>query len=502
MKLSASNSSLAKSSEDLVFVVVTRAEVSAFKKGSRKPSRLASILGRPASEALKARVQQLNFEGKHLSTLGFANGDTQYLIIGWELKSSDVFEQLAAFRKLGHMAFEEARKMKAARVAFSGEVFEDINDSALGALWEALNLSGYRFDRYKSEKAPATSEIKSVRLNSGLRIPKQRIEETENLCEAIRMARDLVNMPPCDCTPDTLRDTARRIARAEGLECEIYDRRRLEKMGAGGILSVAQGSDKPAYLIKLTYKPRGRAPGEVISIVGKGITFDSGGLSIKPAGSMEAMKNDMAGAAAVIGCMQVIGRSKPSVEVRAYIPTCENMINGAAMRPGDVFKAMNGKTVEVLNTDAEGRLILADALSLAEREQCDWLVDLATLTGACLVALGDQYAGLFSNDEELAAQLLDASRASGERLWRMPLAPEYRDLIKSPIADIKNTGGRYGGAITAALFLKEFVGKARWAHLDIAGPGYSESEKGHIKRGGTGFGIGTLYRFINARSKG
>ena len=268
-------------------------------------------------------------------------------------------------------------------------------------------------------------------------------------------------------------------------------------MGANSLLAVSYGSDQPPYLIRMTLKPKKKSS-KVIALVGKGITFDSGGLSIKPASGMEDMKIDMAGAAAVLGAMQALSELNPKVEVRAYIPTTENMTGGSATRPGEVAKAMSGKTIEILNTDAEGRLILADALCLAEKDGCDVIVDLATLTGACMVALGNDYAGLFSDDDKLVAALEVAATEAGERLWRLPLAKEYKKLIESSVADIKNTGGRYGGAITAALFLQEFITnkKTRWAHLDIAGPAATESEQGYIKRGGVGFGVRTLVNLV------
>lgn len=248
-------------------------------------------------------------------------------------------------------------------------------------------------------------------------------------------------------------------------------------------------------MVRLRYEPRGSRGGR-IALVGKGVTFDSGGYSIKTGSGMETMKRDMSGAAAVISAMRVIAAMKPKVKVDAYVALTENMINGQAMRPGDVIKSLSGKTIEVLNTDAEGRLILADALAFAEQEGASVIVDIATLTGACMAALGLEYAGLFSDDEKLVKALGAAAERSGERLWRLPLAPEYEDLIKSSVADIKNTGGAFGGAITAALFLKHFVKKARWAHLDIAGPSWSDKDKGYIKTGGVGFAVRTLVNFV------
>jgi leucyl aminopeptidase len=282
------------------------------------------------------------------------------------------------------------------------------------------------------------------------------------------------------------------------MQVQVFDKARLAKMKAGALLSVAQGSQTPPYLIKMTYKPTGRTKRKVISLVGKGVTFDSGGLSIKSGAGMMDMKCDMSGAATVIAAMQAIAAVKPSCEVRAYIPATENMINGRATRPGDVVKASNGKSIEILNTDAEGRLILADALCLAEKDGCDQIIDLATLTGACLVALGKDYAGLYSTSEKMVKGLSEAAAHAGERVWHMPLADEYRSLIKSSVADIKNIGGPHGGSITAALFLQEFVENTDWAHLDIAGPAFTASASDYISKGGVGFGVGTLVRYVQS----
>jgi leucyl aminopeptidase len=451
--------------------------------------------------ALKSRVNREKFEGGHQQTLSLPvklKSLANLLVVGWDIKGKELFEELAAFRKLGHTIYEEARRGRTGKVALAGDLFADLNDSALCALWEGVMLGAYRFERYKrsssSGKFTGISELKIV---SGLKVPAAKMKECDSFCRATLLARDLINLPAADCTPTTLRDLALSIARKGKLKCTVFDRSKLKKMGAGGLLGVAQGSEEPPYLLKLVYRPA-REPKKVVALVGKGVTFDSGGLSIKPAGGMETMKCDMSGAAAVLSAMQAVAELKPEVEVRAYVPTTENMINGLAMRPGDVLRAMSGKTIEVLNTDAEGRLILADALHMAGQDKADVIIDLATLTGACVVAMGDTYAALFASDDGLARDLQAASVVAGERLWRMPLAPEYRELIKSSVADIKNTGGRSGGAITAALFLQEFVDtkKTHWAHLDIAGPAFLDSDRGHLRKGGTGFGVRTLLRYL------
>ena len=261
------------------------------------------------------------------------------------------------------------------------------------------------------------------------------------------------------------------------------------------------GSDQPPRLVKLTYTPPGKATGTV-ALVGKGITFDSGGLSLKTADGMETMKTDMSGAAAVIGTMSVLRQAGVKTKVVAYVPTTENMPGGRAIKPGDVLKIRNGKTVEVLNTDAEGRLILADGLSLAVEEKPDAIIDLATLTGACVVALGMKIAGLMGNDDAWIGQVRDAADRVGEPMWPLPLPQEYRKDLDSEIADLKNiTGGRGGGALTAGLFLAEFAGDVPWAHLDIAGPARAGSDDGYIGKGGTGFGVRTLVEVLSTFEK-
>jgi leucyl aminopeptidase len=305
-------------------------------------------------------------------------------------------------------------------------------------------------------------------------------------------------------TPDELLSRARKvIAGKRGrVRLKAFGRSALRRMKAFSLLGVARGSDAEPYLIHLEYRPQKRSKGQkVITLVGKGITFDSGGLSIKTGKGMEDMKCDMAGAACVLSVLRAILNLPPSEqpkhEIHILIPTAENMINGDSLKPGDVISAMNGKTIEVLNTDAEGRLILADALSYSKKLKSDLIIDLATLTGACIVALGPDYAGMFSNDRAIEQKLLRAGELSGEHLWPLPLATEYRGQMESDVADIKNIGNGGPGAILGALFLKEFVPeKTPWVHLVIAGPAFSSRSNEYIKRGGTGFGVLTLMRLL------
>ncbi len=501
MKVISSKDSVNKISQDLLVVVCSPAEIKPKGKSPKQRNQLSfDSINRAFNGSLVGRAKKVDFKAKDGQCLALDAPNrfnfAALMLHGWDLDQKSAFEVLMSYRKLGASIFEQAERRRAESVCLASANLDLDNESNLLALYEGLVLSAYEYKRYKSEKKDEYKGIQQLALGGQHGFSRKLQELGDLLCEATFVARDLVNTPPRDCTPSVLRDKCREVARQEKLKLEVLDRKALKRLAANALLAVAQGSDEPPFLLKLTYRPKKIRDKNVISLVGKGVTFDSGGLSIKSASGMETMKYDMAGAAAVIAVMSVISRLQPAMEVRAYIPTTENMISGGATRPGDVVRAMNGKSIEILNTDAEGRLILADALSLAVKEKSDYIVDLATLTGAVVVALGPEYAGLFSGQESLVSELGAAAELSGERLWRMPLANEYKEMIKSHVADIKNTGGSWGGAITAAMFLKEFVGDSKWAHLDIAGPAYAESPKGYIKKGGVGFGVRTLLRFL------
>ncbi len=366
---------------------------------------------------------------------------------------------------------------------------------AMEAAIEGLLLGSYRFTRYKSDPHP--SKIQRI-LFLGAEEPA--IERGRLLAEATALARDLINEPAGALSPEDLARRAREVADVNGLECKIWDEGELTDRGFGGILGVGQGSVNPPRLIELRYVPE--APASKVAIIGKGVTFDSGGLSIKDAKNMENMKTDMSGGAAVIGAMSAIAKLAPNVEVLALVPATENMPGGRAIKPGDVIKHYGGRTSEVLNTDAEGRLILADAIAYACEQSPDAIVDVATLTGAMMVALGLKSSGLFSNDDSLAQEIEAAARSAGERVWRMPLYDDYRSDLDSEVADIKNTGSRWGGSILAALFLRDFLSNdVSWAHLDIAGPARAEGDYDEVARGGTGVTTRTLLRWIESRDR-
>ncbi|HEV2809182.1 MAG TPA: leucyl aminopeptidase [Acidimicrobiales bacterium] len=364
---------------------------------------------------------------------------------------------------------------------------------ATRAVAEGAGLAAYRFTRYKSEPDPCRLEGLTVVAADAeaLSPPLARARVT---VEGVCLARDLVNEPAGSLSPSELADRASEMAERVGLAVEILDEVEVADLGLGGLLGVAQGSDEPCRLIKLTYDPPGAQ--RTVALVGKGITFDSGGLSIKTAEGMMAMKTDMGGGAAVMGAMSALPALAPAVKVVGYVPATENMPGGHAIKPGDVLKTRNGTTVEVLNTDAEGRLILADGLALAAEEGPDAIVDLATLTGACIVALGAKITGLMGNDDDLVAEVRSAADRAGEPAWPLPLPKDYRKQLDSEVADLKNIGGRSAGALTAGLFLQEFVGDIPWVHLDIAGPSRSEEDDGALVKGATGTGVRTLLELL------
>ena len=365
--------------------------------------------------------------------------------------------------------------------------------AAAQAVAEGAFLAGYRFTRYKGDPKPC--QLVSFTVVGRGEAARRGVDRGARIAAAVAMARDLVNEPAGAMTPSRLAEVAAEAAGSGGLELTLWDEVDVARERLGGLAGVAQGSDQPPRLIRLSYRPAD-ARGHV-ALVGKGITFDSGGLSIKTADGMETMKTDMSGAAAVLATMAALPDLAPDVAVTAIVPATENMPGGRAVKPGDVLEIRNGKTVEVLNTDAEGRLVLADGLSLAVEAEVDAIVDLATLTGACMVALGKKVAGLMGNHDAWLDQVRAAADRAGEAVWPLPLPEEYRSSIDSDVADVKNIGSdRYGGALTAGLFLKEFVGDVPWAHLDIAGPARSGEDEDYRRKGGTGFGVRTLVELL------
>ena len=367
------------------------------------------------------------------------------------------------------------------------------------AMTEAIILALHQDNRFKSEPEDKEPKLETIEL-IGLVGQESAISQAETVASGVILARELVNAPANEITPVTMAEIAQKLAEEYGLEIKILEQADCEnfQQGMGAYLGVGQASDIPPKFIHLTYKPSGTAKRKV-AIVGKSVTFDSGGLNLKPSGSgIETMKMDMGGGAATLGTAKAIAQLKPDVEVHFICAATENMISGHAMHPGDILKAANGKTIEVNNTDAEGRLTLADALVYAETLEVDAIVDLATLTGACIVALGNNIAGLWSTDDALATEMKTAAETAGEKFWQLPMEEKYFEGLKSQIADMKNTGPRPGGSITAALFLKQFVKDTPWMHLDIAGPVWADAPSGVSNKGATGFPVRTLVNWVNS----
>ncbi|TMI89723.1 MAG: leucyl aminopeptidase [Bacillati bacterium ANGP1] len=405
-------------------------------------------------------------------------------------------------RRYAGVAIRRAREMHAGRVALGATPWAAAGpippEEQVRAVAEGAGLGSYTFDRYrKGEDGGEVTEVALLARHGDRALLLRGQQAAEVAIRATSRARDLVNEPANVLTPTALAEIAQEIAGSAGLTCRVFDLDEARTMGMGLFAAVAQGSAQPPKFIVMDYRPPGAR--RTVALAGKGITFDSGGLSIKTAGGMMTMKGDMAGAAAVVATMGAVRDVGVSVRVLGLVPATENMISGAATRPGDIVRGLGGKTVEITNTDAEGRLVLADALAYAVREGADEVIDLATLTGSCVVALGDWTAGLMGNNQPLMDRILEAAALAGEQVWQLPLYEEFLDAMRGEITDLKNsTTGRAGGAERAAAFLGEFVGATPWAHLDIAGPAFAETRPpaAYWPSGGTGFGVRTLLRYV------
>lgn len=375
----------------------------------------------------------------------------------------------------------------------------EMEPASIQAVVEGAWLADYDADRYKTER---NSERRIDRLDLATggdavsAAATAAVERGRIIAEAQNFTRDLVNEPSNRMTPTLFAQRAQEMAARFGLESQVLGPEEIGGLKMGAFLAVAQGSEEPPRLVVLRYSPSDAPESLVVGLIGKGITFDTGGISIKPSENMHEMKTDMAGGAAMLGVMQAIAQLKPRVRVVAVVPATENMPSGKAFKPGDVITSMSGKTIEILNTDAEGRLVLADALTYAKQLGCNVLIDAATLTGAVTIALGNITTGVFGWNQEWVNRLLAAASAAGEKMWALPVDEDYRDLYKSAIADLANTGGRYGGAITAAMFVGEFAGDTPWVHLDIAGTRWANEEKPYQGKGPTGHGVRTLVQLL------
>jgi leucyl aminopeptidase len=413
----------------------------------------------------------------------------QLLLIG----CGDKQLSLDKWRALFSTAARTAQTMQSKSVYF---VLPEDNQYSYAELIEVAvegNLLGtYSFDYYKTQKKqPATIETCYITGPESVIDFNKLVAKAQALASSVNFSRDLVNQPAVAMTPTIMAAKAVELADHYGMAITVLDRQQMDDLGMQALLAVAKGSDEPPKLIVLEYNG---FPGnaEKIAFIGKGITFDSGGISLKPGAGMEEMKDDMAGGAAVLGAMRAIAQLKLQLNLIALVPCTENMPSGHALRPGDVISSMSGKTIEIINTDAEGRLVLADAVTYALKLGATKLIDLATLTGACVTALGTVTSGVFTNNDDWLQQLLTAANRSGEKMWQLPLFEEYKTQIKSSIADIKNTGGREAGAITAALFIAEFAEETPWIHIDIAGTVTSSKDQGYQIKGATGVGVRTL----------
>jgi len=368
---------------------------------------------------------------------------------------------------------------------------------------EGALLGLYAFRKHITKEDDKLGEIKQLLIvgSDEAKLPLEKgSEKGRILAEATNLARDMANEPANYMTPSHMAETAMKLAKSHGLEVSVLEREQMSELGMGALSGVAQGSRQPPKFIVLQYKGKD-APEIDVALVGKGITFDSGGISIKPSEKLEEMKGDKAGGAAVIAAIAAIAQLKPKTNVMAIIPATENLPDGNALKPGDVLTAMNGKTIEIISTDAEGRLILADALSYAKKQGAKLMIDVATLTGACRVALGDICTGAFGNNQDLVNKVITAGTEAGELIWQMPMYDEYQEQNKSDVADIKNVGGRLGGAITAAKFLAEFTNDTPWVHLDIAGTSLSDKERAYQVKGATGVPVRTLVNLVLSLAK-
>ncbi len=469
-------------------------------EGVRKPGGATGAVDTALDGAISQLIEDGEIKGKKgentlIHTFGKI-GPARVVVAG--LGKQDSFTQ-DTVREVMASSCRYLRRLGMSQIATiaHGAGIAGLDTRAAGqAIAEGCILGLYRFRNYLTQDEDSNSDIDDIRI---VEMDSGKLAELEAgldrgclMAESAVLARDMVNEPANVLTPTRMAEIAGQIAEEEGLQIEVLDRPDMEEMGMGAFLGVARGSDQPPKLIVLKYVGDPDNPTNNLGLVGKGITFDTGGISLKPAGGMEDMKGDMAGGASVIGAMKAIGRIRPKINVTGLIAATENMPGGSAQRPGDVVRSMSGKTIEVINTDAEGRLVLADALCYARQIGLSRLVDIATLTGAMVVALGNACSGVMTNDQALTDRVINAGESTGERIWQLPMYSDYKELIKSSVADVKNSGSRSAGSISAAKFLAEFAEDTPWAHLDIAGTYFSDKDKGYLSKGGTGVPTRTL----------
>lgn len=471
-------------------------------KNSYKLSEEVKILPEQLQDQINEQLKLDQFKGKegevefvftHMSILAPRVG-----VVG--LGSKKEVNANTLRKAIAHISKKANKSVNSLATAIIGEIKVDPELQA-HVLVEGVEMGMYTFESYK-KKDPSHKELELMTISISDSSLESKISRGLSTGHAYflatKMARDLVNEQAAIANPTLLARVAEEIANQnKQITCKVYDIKELEEMGAFAFLGIARGADTPPKFIVLEYKPKTEKSKKTVALVGKGVTFDTGGINVKPDGFMTTMKMDMAGAASVLGVFSALNVVKPSFKVLGIIPATPNMISGKSVVPGDVVRAMNGKSIEILHTDAEGRVILADGLSYAVKLKATEIIDLATLTGACMVALGADIAGLMGNDSDLKENLKKASEQTGEQIWELPLPENYKDLNKSEVADVSNLpSSRYGGAIAAGLFLQEFVDDTPWVHIDIAGPAYAEKESIYGQKGGTGFGVRLLLQYL------
>ncbi|MBI5748868.1 MAG: leucyl aminopeptidase [Nitrospinae bacterium] len=470
----------------------------------KKPEGLAKIIDKRLNGLVSKLFKDKDFEGKPNQTrLIYTQGRIpaeRVLLVGLGKEKEFKIEKMRQASGNSSKAVRDLGLKKFSTVLAQIKIKKVPDYEISKAVTEGAILSLYDFTNYRTEKREEIKRVDEIALliEKESKEIKKGLDDGFKISEAVYIARDMINHPANTATPTYLSEQAKRIARKSGIKCKVLDRADMERLKMGALLAVARGSDEPPKFIIMEYNggKKGERP---VLIVGKGLTFDSGGISIKPSEKMEEMKHDMAGGAAAICAIKAAADLKLPVNVVSLIPATENMPSGKADKPGDVVKAMSGKTIEVISTDAEGRMILADALTYGERYKPKAVVDLATLTGACIIALGYHATGLLGNDKDLIEAIKRAGEKSGERVWELPLWEEYEEQNKSDIADVKNVGGRGGGTITAAAFLKKFAGKFKWAHLDIAGTVWEYNGKPYVPKGAVGVGVRLLVEYLKSQ---
>ncbi len=457
------------------------------------PDNVKDLISKVAGRDFKGRLEEV-----YIIPTIVPGGPERIVLTG--LGKRDELELDSFRRAYGRAALRIDESMS--ETAFA-PIVSDVFDleSTTESIIEGIELSMYRFDRYRSEKKEQKLKHVTLLVNdeSSLSKVKKSVEVAGKICRGVYTARDLTNMPSIDCYPEKFAKIVYEIGRRAGFKVRVYQVKEIEDMSMGGILAVGGGSIHKPVLIELEYDGTGGRNDRPYIIVGKAVTFDSGGISIKPSEKMEEMKYDKAGGAAVVGVLEAVASLRLPIRVIGLIPCVENLPSGTAYRPGDIIRFRNGKSAEIISTDAEGRLILADALSYAVEKNPKAIIDLATLTGACIIALGTHASGLFTNNQEIAEKIKRSGERTGERVWQLPLWKQYKEQLRSDVADLKNVGGRPAGAITAAAFLSEFVGETVWVHLDIAGTAYTQEtseSKSYIPKGATGVGVRLIVDYL------